>query len=126
MTTLIEYLSVLLEYLDLLLARWQAFGKAWVLPGMPLAVPLFESNVSHVSLVSAILVSVLCLCTAYNSGIILTKIVTLLFLTLCWHIRHKPTLNSFCYYINLALPWSLSHIRLISCCSGCMAMPFFE
>ena len=42
-----------------------------------LAMPLFETTVSHVSHVSTILVFVvLCLCMAYNSGIILTKIVT--------------------------------------------------
>ena len=34
--------------------RAQAFGRVWALPGKPLAAPLFETNVSHVS---AILVS---------------------------------------------------------------------
>ena len=49
------------------------------LPGMLLAMAWFETNVSKILYVSAILVSnflILCLCTAYNSGIILTKIVT--------------------------------------------------
>ena len=47
----------------------------------------------HVLHVLAFIVSVLCLCMAYNSEIILAKVVTydLLFLKLCRHIRHKPT-----------------------------------
>ena len=40
------------------------------MPGVPLAMPLFEINVSLVSHVSAILVSILCLSTIYNSGIV--------------------------------------------------------
>ena len=35
----------------------QAFGRAWVLPGVPLDTPLFETNVSHVSHASDMLVS---------------------------------------------------------------------
>ena len=35
----------------------KAFGRAWALPGVPLGMPLFETNVSHVSYASAILVS---------------------------------------------------------------------
>ena len=50
LTALIEYLTIVLEYLDLLQTRWQ--GKANVL-----ATPLFETTVSCVSHVSAILVS---------------------------------------------------------------------
>ena len=35
----------------------QAFGRAWALPGMLLATPLFETNISCISYVSAILAS---------------------------------------------------------------------
>ena len=35
----------------------QTFGRAWVLPGVPFAIPLFETTVSCVSYVSAILAS---------------------------------------------------------------------
>ena len=45
-SVLIEYLTVLLEYLYL--GGRYVFGWAWVLPGMPMAMPLFETNVSHV------------------------------------------------------------------------------
>ena len=62
LTALIEYLSVLLEYLDLFGRccklgdrAQQAFGRAWALSSMLLATPLFKTNVSHVSDVSAIL-----------------------------------------------------------------------
>ena len=51
MTALIEYLTVLLEYLDLLRSSWQgkaSIWEAWVLPGMLLAMPPFETNVSCV------------------------------------------------------------------------------
>ena len=50
--------------------------------GVLLAIPLHKTNISHVSHVLAIFVSkfpiilVLCLYMAYNSGIILAKIVT--------------------------------------------------
>ena len=45
LTALIEYLTVLLEYLDLFAISvggrvQQAFGRAWILPGPPLAMPL--------------------------------------------------------------------------------------
>ena len=54
---------------------WQTFGRAWGLPGMPLAMPLFETNVFDISHAPTTLVSVLWLCMAYNSGIIRTEIV---------------------------------------------------
>ena len=53
--------SCSLEYL--LQAWWQGqqlFGRAWALLGMPLAMPLFETDVSHDSHVSATLVSYSC------------------------------------------------------------------
>ena len=46
LTALIEYLTVLLEYPELFQSKWwgkQAFGRAWVLPGPPLAMPLPSS-----------------------------------------------------------------------------------
>ena len=57
----------------------QAFGRAWALPDVPLASPMFENNANHVSCVSAMLftiVCILCLCTAYNSRMIVAKIAT--------------------------------------------------
>ena len=51
------------------------FGRDWALPGVLLAAPLFETNISRISHVSAIIIRILCLCTAYNSEIILAKIV---------------------------------------------------
>ena len=90
MTALIEYLTVLLEYRDLLQTRWQGTTSIWegLSPAsVPLAMPLFETNVFCVSHASAILASdysSLCLCMAYNSGIILTKVVFF------QHIRRKP------------------------------------
>ena len=51
MTNLIECLTVLLEYLDfceLGSRAKQVFGSAWVLPDMPLAVPLLEANLSRI------------------------------------------------------------------------------
>ena len=83
LTALIEHYTVLLAYLDLFTnyvggRAQQGFGRAWALPGMSLATPLFKTNVSHVSHVSAILGSdYSCFMhMAYNSGIILAKIVT--------------------------------------------------
>ena len=60
LTALIEYMTVLLEYLDLFATVQQALGRARALPGLPLGtiyMPLFETNVSRVSHVLAILVS---------------------------------------------------------------------
>ena len=53
---LIEYLTDLLGYLDLLQTRWQGTANIWEGLG-PAATPLFETTVSRVLLVSAILVS---------------------------------------------------------------------
>ena len=59
--SLIEYLTVLLEYFDLLQTRWQGtakrLGGAGPCQACLLATPLFETTVSCVLLVSAILVS---------------------------------------------------------------------
>ena len=83
LTALIEYLTVLLAYIwiffKLSCRAQQAFGKAWALLGVPLSTRLFETNVSHVLHVSAILVSdYSCFVLVHGlcSGIILTKIVT--------------------------------------------------
>ena len=64
LTASIEYLTVLLEYLDLFGSfcklggrAQQAFGRAWALTRMLLATPLFKANVSHILDVSAILFS---------------------------------------------------------------------
>ena len=70
-TAVIEYLNVLLEYLDFCkLRRWKGTASIWKglpSPGVSLATSLFETNVSHNSHVSTILGSVLCLCMANNS-----------------------------------------------------------
>ena len=60
LTALIEYLTVLLEYYDLLQTRWQGTASIWdcLVP----ANPDFDYFV-------------LCLCMAYNSGIIFVIIV---------------------------------------------------
>ena len=61
LTALIEYLTVLLEYLDLF-ANWvvghiQHLGESGLCQACILATPLLETTVSCVSHVSAILVS---------------------------------------------------------------------
>ena len=43
-----EYLTVLFEYFNFLQIRWQGTASIWALSGLPLATPLFETNVSHV------------------------------------------------------------------------------
>ena len=64
-TGLIEYLTVLLEYLDFCKlggSAQQAFERGWALSSMSLAISLFETNVSHVSHASAFLVSLFYAC----------------------------------------------------------------
>ena len=61
LTALIEYLTVLLEYLDIF-ANWVAghskhLGGPGPYQACLLTIPLFETTVSHISHVSAILVS---------------------------------------------------------------------
>ena len=77
---LIEYLTVLLEYLDLLQTRWQgtaSIWEVWALLGMPF---LLRHCLKLIYLMFHIfqlpIILILCLCVAYNSGIILAKIVT--------------------------------------------------
>ena len=64
-TALIEYLTVLLEYLDLLQTRWQGIANIWEGPCQAclLATPLFETTVSCVLHVSAILLFLFYACT---------------------------------------------------------------
>ena len=77
---LIEYLTVLLEYPDLLQTRWQGTASIW--EGLDPARDTFLLRhclklmylMFHMFQLPIILI--LCLCVAYNSGIILAKIVT--------------------------------------------------
>ena len=67
----IEYLTVLLDYPDFCKLGFrvqQAFGRAWVLPGMPMAIPLLKLMclVFHMfQQFQFLVILVLCLCTAY-------------------------------------------------------------
>ena len=76
---LIEYLIVLLEYLDLLQTRWQGTARIWEGLGPTRHAFLLHHCLKimylmfHMFQLSIILI--LFLCVAYNSGIILTKIV---------------------------------------------------
>ena len=80
MTASIEYLTVLLEHLNLLQTRWQGTTDIW--EGLSPARHAFLLRhclklmylMFHMFWLSIILI--LCLCMTYNSGIILTKIVT--------------------------------------------------
>ena len=82
LTALIKYLSVLLEYLDLQQTKWQGSANIWEVQGFArYAFQLFHCLklmylVFHVfQPIQFPIILVLCLCTAYNSGIILAKIV---------------------------------------------------
>ena len=57
LTALIEYLTVLLEYIDLFQIRWHGKANIWEHLACLLATPLFETTVSCVSHVSDILFS---------------------------------------------------------------------
>ena len=57
----------------------QAFGRVWALPGMSLGVSLLKLMYLMFNMFQPFwfpIILILCLCTAYNSGIILIKIVT--------------------------------------------------
>ena len=56
LTALIEYLTVLLEYLNIIAGHCKHLGGSGPCQACLLATPLFETTVSHVSHVSAILV----------------------------------------------------------------------
>ena len=82
LTTLIKCLTVLLEYIDLLAnyvggKAQQTFGRAWALPSVPFGYTIvWNYCITCFTRFSYFSFRVLCLYTAYNSGIILTKIVT--------------------------------------------------
>ena len=74
---LIEYLTVLLEYLDLLQTRWQSTASIWEGLGSARHAFLLRHCLKLMYLMFQLpIILILCLCVAYNSGIILAKIVT--------------------------------------------------
>ena len=77
---LIEYLTVLLEYLDLLQTRWQGTASIWQGLGPARDAFLLCHCLKLMYLMFHMfqlpIILILCLCVAYNSGIILAKIVT--------------------------------------------------
>ena len=77
---LIEYLTVLLEYLDLLQTGWQGIASFWEGLGPARDAFLLRHCLKLMHLMFHMfqlpIILILCLCVAYNSGIILTKIVT--------------------------------------------------
>ena len=79
---LIEYLTVLLECLDLLQTRWQGTASIWEGLG-PARNAFLLCHYLQLKLMYLMfhmfqlpIILILCLCVAYNSGIILAKIVT--------------------------------------------------
>ena len=80
MTTSIEYLTVLLEYLDLLQTRWQGTASIWEGLGPARHVFLLCHCLKLMYLVFHMfqlpIILILCLGMAFNSRIILAKIVT--------------------------------------------------
>ena len=74
---LIEYLTVLLEYLDLLQTKWQDTVSIWEGLGPARHAFLLRHCLKLMYLMFQLpIILILCLCVAYNSGIILAKIVT--------------------------------------------------
>ena len=77
---LIEYLTVLLECLDLLQTRWQGTASIWEGLGPARDAFLLCHYLKLMYLMFHMfqlpIILILCLCVAYNSGIILAKIVT--------------------------------------------------
>ena len=77
---LIEYLTVLLEYLDILQTRWHGTASIWEGLGPARHAFLLRHCLKLMYLMFHMfqlpIILILCLCVAYNSGIILAKIVT--------------------------------------------------